>query len=369
MSYRVEMAVDKDERQDFIELPFVLYRDDPLWVPPLRSEVDRTLDERANPYFANGSLGLFVCYRDDRAVARACAIVNRDHWRKFHDKAAFFGFFESDDDGEACGRMFDAVGSFARANGATTLEGPFNPNHYSELGLQVSGFGAAPVFFETHNPEYYPRLVEDAGFDELRRVHTRANNSIGERVRKAFGDKRPPDTRGEFRVRPVRMLDLAGELERIRAVNNDAFDGNWHFLPLSRAEYSFAAKYLFFVTYPRLVGIAERDGEPVGVVQFCLDVNPLLRQMDGRAGPASYLRFLTGRGRVRDVVMYAVGVKKAFQHTEVYRLLFEYGCWAIRDCRTMTTTWMTDDNPAPLAAARRLGLEPSKYFAIYGKTL
>jgi len=369
MAYRVEPATDKGQRQDFLELPFALYRDDPLWVPPLRSEVDRTLDERANPYFANGLLQLFVCFRDDRPVARACAIINRNHWERFGEQAAFFGFFESEDDGEACGRLFDAVASFCRRNGATTLEGPFNPNHYSELGLQTSGFGQAPVFFETYNPEYYARLVEDAGFRALRRLHTRANHAIGERVRRAFGDRRPPTRRGEFRVRPARLLDFNHELERIRAVNNDAFAGNWHFLPLSRAEYSFAAKYLFFVTYPRLIGIAERDGEPAGVVQFCLDVNPLLRTMGGGVGPASYLRFLLGRSRVRDVVMYAVGVKKASQHTEVYRLLFEYGCWAIRDCRTMTTTWMTDDDPAPLAAARRLGLEPSKYFAIYGKTL
>ena len=369
MAFRVEQVVDQRLRRDFLDLPSTLYRDDPLWVPPLRSEVDRTLDAKVNPYFANGLLALFVCYRDDTPVARACAIINRNHWDKFGARAAFFGFFESEDDTEAGGRLFDAVAAYCRANGATTLEGPFNPNHYSELGLQVSGFGQPPVFFETYNPKYYPRLVENAGFHVLKRVHTRASANIAERVRRILKDKPPPRTRGEFRVRPARLFDMKHELERIREINNDAFDGNWHFLPLSQAEYSFAAKYLFFVTYPRLVGIAEREGEPVGVVQFCLDVNPLLRAMRGKAGPAAYLRFLSGRSRVRDVVMYAVGVKKAYQHTEVYRLLFEYGCWAIRDCRTMTTTWMADDNPAPLAAARRLGLEPSKYFAIYERNL
>jgi hypothetical protein len=369
MAYRVEPAVTSRVRRDFLDLPFILYRDDPLWVPPLRSEVDRTLDAKANPYFADGRLELFVCYRDDVPAARACAVVNHNHWLKFGDKAAFFGFFESCDDSETVGRLFDALASFCRANGATRLEGPFNPNHYSELGLQVSGFGRAPVFFETYNPEYYIRLVEGSGFRELRRVHTRVNANVGERVRRILGDGPPAQRHGEFRVRPARVLDLKQELERIRGVYNDAFDGNWHFLPLSRAEYSFAARYLFFVTCPRLVGIAERDGEPVGVVQFCLDVNPLLRAMGGSAGPVDYARFLWGRSRVRDVVMFAVGVKKAYRHTDVYRLLLEYGCRAIRNCRTMTTTWMTDDNPAPLAAARRLGLEPSKYFAIYEKSL
>ena len=369
MAYRVEPAATSGTRRDFLDLPFTLYRDDPLWVPPLRSEVDRTLDAQANPYFADGRLELFVCYRDDVPVARACAVINRNHWRKFNDRAAFFGFFESQDDAEAAGRLFDTLAAFCRANGATRLEGPFNPTHYSELGLQVSGFGRAPAFFETYNPEYYMRLVQGSSFQELRRVHTRVNTAIGERARRIVGDQPPASSHGEFRVRPVRLLDLRRELELIREVNNDAFHENWHFLPLSEAEYSFAAKYLFFVTYPRLVGIAERDGDPVGVVQLCLDVNPLLRATGGKAGPVEYARFLWGRRSIRDVVLYTVGVKKAYRKSEVYRLLLDYGCWAIRDCRTMTTTWTTDDNPASLAASRRLGLEPSKYFAIYEKAL
>jgi hypothetical protein len=369
MSFRVEPAADERTWADFIGLPHVLYRDDPNWVPPLSAEVRRTLDAEVNPYFERARLGVFVCYRDDQPVARACAVVNRSHWEKFGQKAAFFGFYESFDDVEVSHRLFDAVFRFCRDAGAETVEGPFNPNHYSELGLQVSGFGQSPVFFETYNPEYYVRLVEESGFRVLRRLHTRANPAVGERARLLLSHSPRSSRSSRFRVRPARLLDMNHELERIREVNNDAFAGNWHFLPLTRAEYAFAAKYLFFVTYPRLVGIAEYDGEPVGVVQFCLDVNPLLRRLGGRAGPVDYVRFLSGRRRVRDVVMYAVGVKMAYRHTEVYRLLFEYGCRAIRDCRRMTTTWMTDDNPAPLAAARKLGLEPSKYFAVYEKRL
>jgi hypothetical protein len=369
MSLRVENVADARTWLDFLGLPHVLYRDDPNWAPPLTAEVRRTLDSTKNPYFEHAQLGVFVCYRDDQPTARACAVVNQAHWDRSGAKAACFGFYESTDDSEASGRLLDSVMRFCRAAGAETIEGPFNPNHYSELGLQMTGFGTPPVFFETHNPPYYARLLEAAGFTVLRRLHTRSNPDVGAYIRRRYGRVSRPRARGEFRVRQFRLLDMRHELERIRAVYNDAFADNWHFLPVSAAEYSFVAKYLFFVTYPRWVALVEHRGSPVAVAQCALDVNPLLRQLGGRGGLGGYARFLAGRGSIRDVVMYAVGVRRGFRQTDAYRLLLGYLCWALRDCRVMTTTWMTEDNIPALSAAQRFGLEPSKYFAIYGQRL
>ena len=51
MSYSVVPVTDKRRLDEFLRLPFALYRGDPLWVPPLVAEVRRTLDPERNPYF------------------------------------------------------------------------------------------------------------------------------------------------------------------------------------------------------------------------------------------------------------------------------------------------------------------------------
>ena len=369
MPYRIEAVRDRRAMDDFLGLPFALYRDAPNWVPPLVSDVRRTLDRDRNPYFAQAVLELFVGYRDDTPVARTCVVINPAHWAKFGQKAAFFGFFESRDDEAAAGRLFEAARGFCRAQGAELLEGPFNPNHYSELGLQTSEFGTRPHFFETDNPAYYLRLVAAAGFRVSRRVHTCIRRNVGEYVRNRYGEAKTARARDGFRIRPVRLPDLKAELERIREVNNDAFADNWHFLPLSREEYTFAANYLFFVTYPRLVAIVEHEGSPVGVLQFVLDINPLLQRMRGRAGLLNYAKFLAARGRIRDIVLYTVGVKKAYQDTPAYRLMLDYACAVARHYRNMVTTWTSDDNRPAALAARRMGLEPGRQFAIYEQAI
>ncbi len=49
MTYDIVPVSDARRLDEFLRLPFDLYRGDPLWVPPLVAEVRRTLDPKRNP--------------------------------------------------------------------------------------------------------------------------------------------------------------------------------------------------------------------------------------------------------------------------------------------------------------------------------
>jgi hypothetical protein len=370
MSYTVAAVSDARGLHDFLMLPFEIYRCDPNWVAPIISEVRRTLDPAKNPYFAAASLALFVCYRGRIPAARLALIINRRHEEKFGVRTAFFGFFEARSDLGAARALLSAAEIAAREQGARALEGPFNPNHYSELGFQLDGFGTPPGFFQTYNPSYYPDFLELAGYRLSRRFQTMRNDDIRGTVLRRFGDPaRPPAEAGGYRVRSLNKRDLAGELERMREVNNAAFAPNWHFLPLSREEYLFSAKYLSVVTRPDLIKIVENKGEPAAVLHCVLDVNPLLRELRGRVGPFRYLRFIRGRKHIRTLVIYTVAIKPAHQHTLVYKLLLQAFCRMAGDFEALEATWISPDNTPALRAAEHLELEPDKHFGIFEKKL
>jgi hypothetical protein len=369
MRYTVRTVCDRRTMRDFLRLPYEIYRGDPMWVPPIASEVRRILDSDRNPYFADASLELFICYADDRPAARTSVVIKRAHWGKSCDRAAFFGFFESVRDEQAVRCLFSEVERSAKSRGATSLEGPFNPNHYSELGLQINEFATSPAFFQAYNPAFYPNLLESADFRPVKIIHTRKNEQIREYVRSRYGSEGPVTASGGYTVRSFDMRDFNRELERIREVFNDAFCSNWHFLPLSREEYLFSAKFLNLVTLPELITIVEYRGEPVGVLEYVLDINPLLKTLNGRVGPIKYLNFLRARKKIRNAIIYAVGVKKAFQGTRVYKLLLDSACRVAVKYDTLETTWMSDENHLALRAAGHLGLERDKEFAIYRKEL
>ena len=109
MSFTVKEISDDTGMRDFLDLPCRIYSGDPMWVPPVMSEIRRTLDCRLNPYFLHASLRLFICYRGNEPVARTAIVINKKHWVQQNRKSAMFGFFESADDPDACRTLFQKV--------------------------------------------------------------------------------------------------------------------------------------------------------------------------------------------------------------------------------------------------------------------
>ncbi len=369
MTYSAAPVSDPMRLEEFLRLPFAVYRGDPLWVPPVIGEVRRTLDPGRNPYFSDATLRLFVGYRGGTPVARTAVIINSAHQRTFGVRSAFFGFFESVNDEIAVRRLFDEAETYCRARGVEVLEGPFNPHHYSELGLQVDGFGTAPSFFQTYNPAYYIGLLEKAGFRMSARFQTMRNDDIGPYLDRRYGARAAAPGRNGYTVRSFSLKDKAGDLERIREVNNDAFAANWHFLPLGPEEYAFSAKHLGLVTRPDLIKIVEHRGRPVGVLHCVLDVNPLLRRWKGVPGPVKLIRYLRGRRAVKTIILFTVGIKKEYRLSAVSHLLLAEFRRMARAFERAETTWLAADNRPALKAAESLGMRPDKHFGIYAKEL
>jgi hypothetical protein len=369
MSYSVKIVCSRRIMKDFLDLPDLVYKGDPNYVAPLKAEVRRTLDGKKNPYFKGAELRLFVCYADDSPVARTAIVINPRHEQKFGVRAAFFGFFESMNDPGAARALFESAARFCRGQGATILEGPFNPNHYSELGLLLDNFDRPPVFFQTYNPPYYPKLLKELGFHVSASLFTARNERIAEYIDAHFDPLAPLSIPEGYAVRHPDMSRLPEEMEKIRLIFNDSFSSNWHFLPASREEYDFSAKFLNLITDPSLISIIDHHGEPVAVVMCVLDVNPLIQRFHGRRGPLKLLNFLRGRRRIRTVVLYAGGIRKRYQHTRVYPLLYEACARIVRRFDCLEGTWISDGNMLARRSAERLGMKPDKHFAIYALSI
>jgi hypothetical protein len=75
-------AVDnKKALNEFVELPFAIYRNDPHWVPPLRIAVKELLDRKKHPFYTNAEAEFFLARQGGTVVGRVAAIVDRNHNR------------------------------------------------------------------------------------------------------------------------------------------------------------------------------------------------------------------------------------------------------------------------------------------------
>jgi hypothetical protein len=368
MSFIVKEIIEKKGMNDFFSVPIEIYRNDPNWIAPLQSEIRRAISTDKNPYFIHATLRIYVCYRDDVPVSRAILVINQLYWQKWNRKSSFFGFFESINDSIAVKCLFDKIEADSRASGAMHLEGPFNPNHYSELGILTGNHDSAPLFFETYNPDYYSCLLKEAGFSELKKLHTLINYDISSTIKNKFrySDFKIADS--EINVRKLNILRFRRDLEILREINNDAFDKNQFFLPLSGKEYIYSAKHLFFVSAPRLILIAEYKGKPVGAAQFVLNINRLIRSFNGRIMPWNIPGLLWNRRNLKELIVFTVAVKNAYRHTRVFRVMLKHALKIFSNYSTLATTWISDDLMSE-NLTQLLDLRPNKHFTIFSKNL
>jgi len=151
-----------------MRFPWQIYRNDPLWVPPLIRSQLRSLDPQRGTFFRYGDAALFIAVRDGRDVGRIAGWINHRSNEFLDEKAAGFGFFETFDDYEVARALLDATCDWAREQGMETVRGPFYFTMDDSPGVLIEGFDRPPVLMCGHSPPYYACLVERYGMTRYR---------------------------------------------------------------------------------------------------------------------------------------------------------------------------------------------------------
>ena len=60
----IQKVVNDFQRRRFATFPWKIYRDDPLWVPPLIPERMKQLNPEKGTFFSHGEADFFLAYRD-----------------------------------------------------------------------------------------------------------------------------------------------------------------------------------------------------------------------------------------------------------------------------------------------------------------
>src|SRR2546428_9027611 len=164
----ISPVATKRDLDAFFSVPKRIDKGDPNWVTPLLEEQRSILDARPHPFREHADLQAFLARRDGQVLGRVVAIENRQHNTFWQDTTGFFGYFESIDDSEVAGALFDAAGGWLRERGLTAMRGPVNPSMNDECGVLIEGFDTPPTFMMTYNPAYYPRLLERCDFAQAK---------------------------------------------------------------------------------------------------------------------------------------------------------------------------------------------------------
>jgi len=362
----------KSGLKEFVELPHSIYGNDPNWVPPLHIAVKELMDREKHPFYKNAEAEFFVARRDGRTVGRIAAIIDRGHNAFHEEKAGFFGFFESINDPAVAKALLDQVRQWVSARGAEFLRGPVNPSMNYECGLLVEGFDSSPMVMMTYNPRYYPGLIEQAGFEKVKDLHSFVNSADATDLNKIGRVADRALKRHDVTVRPINVKDFNAEVARVFDVYNAAWTKNWGFVPMTKDEFFLMGKEMKQILKPEMVLIGETKGRMIGFALALPDVNVALKPANGRLLPTGLLKILYYQRKIRAVRVLALGVVEEYRATGVAA-----GFYAalVRNARKLgydqecEMSWILEDNVLMTRSLELMGARRTKTYRLYQSPL
>jgi GNAT superfamily N-acetyltransferase len=365
---RVVPVHGRRDLKRFLTLPWRIYQDDPFWVPPLLYELKRLLDPRKHPFHRHAEVEYFLALRGDEVVGRIAAIVNRQYV-EFHDEATgFFGFFESINDAEVAAALLGTAERWVSARGMGRIRGPMNFSTNEECGLLVEGFHYSPTVMMPHNPLYYSQLMKAAGYAKSKDL-----------LAYLLDDTTPPErlVRGVERlrkgqdvtIRPINVRRFWEEIGSLQAIYHSAWERNWGFIPMTKAECDHFARQMRWIANPNLCLIAEARGEPLGFALALPDYNQALKHVDGRLLPFGLLKLLWYQRKINTARVLILGLKPGFRRRGIDAMLYlrlweeaPKNGYPVVEC-----SWILEDNWEMRRGLERMGARIYKTYRIYEK--
>ncbi len=351
----------------FITLPFKLYKDEPNWVAPLIYERREFFDKRKNPFYRGAKTRLFLASQDNKTVGRIGVCINYNHNEFHEEKVGFFGFFESIDDYEVASQLLKVAMITLKAEGMEKMRGPasFSTNH--EIGFLVEGFDLPPTVMNPYNKPYLPKLAEQFGLKKVMDLHAyliTKETPIDERHLKIVKRIRE---RNKIKVRSADFSKFAREIEVIRHVYNHAWERNWGFVPLQEDEFNHMAKNLKEIVDPDMLLIAEIDGEPAGFSMAVPDINQALIHLNGRLFPTGLLKLLWHtkiRNKIKGLRMMTMGVVHEYQKRGIDNIFFvdTYNMGVQKGYQWAELSWILETNELMCRAAEDMGAKLYKKY-------
>ncbi len=371
MDITIKPIRDKKGLKQFVRFPWLVYKNDPYWVPPLISDQMKFLDKKKGVFFEFGEAEYFMAFDGDKPVGRIAAHVDHEY-EKYHDNdTGFFGFFECIDDQRVADALFKAAEEWLASKNKSRIRGPMSFTLYDISGMLYEGFDSSPVILLAYNPKYYNDLVARAGFEKAIDWYAfivRKDSPINPVLYKVRDRvMRQPD----IKIVSINMKEFDKHVRDVGYIFREAWMQNWGHVPLTEGQLKHLANELKMVVVPEVTYLAYVNDKCVGFSLSIKDANPAIKKANGRLFPFGIFKILWGMRKINRLRTIAMGVLDEYRHRGIdiafYINTIEQGVklgYVESECSIIVET-----NHRMISALEDLNAERYKTYRFYEKEI
>ena len=325
---KVVKVGSKQEMDDFLNVTDKIYAGCSQYVPDMRSDVRAMFNSIGDASQRTSEAQPFVAYRGQEVVGRVVGVVNKkanDTWKTHNVR---FSMIEFIDDLAVSKALLDAVEAWGKAQGMDKLQGPMGVTDFDKEGMLVEDFELRGSMTAYYNPAYYPKHMEQLGFEkEVDWLQIRINIPkevparyvrVAQYAREQFGlkvkfAKRHEVQKGEFGPKIFKLL-------------NEAYAPIFGFSAFSQKQAQmFLDKYVPLFKMDMVPLVENDQGELVGIAVTMPSLTEALQKSHGRLWPTGWYHLLKSlKWKHEDnTEMLLVAVRPDYQGLGVNALFFD----------------------------------------------
>lgn len=325
---KVVKVGSKQEMDDFLNVTDKIYAGCSQYVPDMRSDVRAMFNSIGDANQRTSEAQPFVAYRGQEVVGRVVGVVNKkanDTWKTHNVR---FSMIEFIDDLAVSKALLDAVEAWGKAQGMDKLQGPMGVTDFDKEGMLVEDFELRGSMTAYYNPAYYPKHMEQLGFEkEVDWLQIRINIPkevparyvrVAQYAREQFGlkvkfAKRHEVQKGEYGPKIFKLL-------------NEAYAPIFGFSAFSQKQAQmFLDKYVPLFKMDMVPLVENDQGELVGIAVTMPSLTEALQKSHGRLWPTGWYHLLKSlKWKHEDnTEMLLVAVRPDYQGLGVNALFFD----------------------------------------------
>ncbi len=352
----------KNELEEFVNLPHKIYAKNPYWPGQIDAKEMELHNVDQNVLLETLDFQLFIARKNGEVVGRISAFINEEYNEHWKQNIGFFGYFECINDQEIASELLNTAEQWVKDKGKEEIYGPFSYSDFLGVGFVIKGFNERPTAALPFNPDYYPVLIENCGYNKVREVlevigkvedcYNITQKRVSEVEHLINGDR--------FTIRSADNESFLKDLLTARYIYNEAFANHWGTIPIKEVDWMVLVGDNEFSITNELFLIVEDQGEAVGFLLLEKDYNQELYNKRNRLD-----------GKIKRIKASLIGIKSEYQKYGVGKWLLIEMAKKLKkiNLEEISFCWIDEMNKKSIRLAIGMGGELAKVFRVYSKKI
>ena len=311
----VKAVVSKADKRDFVKFPYKIYKNNPYWVPQITQDEIKNISKESNPAFEFCDAQYWLAFKNGEPVGRIGGIINHRYNEKVGKKYARFSQIDMIDNAEVAATLLKTVEDWAKAKGAELIHGPFGFTDMDPEGMLIEGFDELGTIATIYNHPYYPRCMEQNGYEkeadwlEYELILPKEIPDKVERVAKIALE------RNKLKVLKVKSAkELMPYAHELFEVLNACYEGLHGFVALTDKQIDVYIKQYFGFIIPDYVPIVVDQNNHVVAFGITMpSLSKAFQKAKGSLFPFGFIHILMAMRKNNRADLYLTGVRPDYQ--------------------------------------------------------